>query len=111
VWKRRSRLSGGGKPVVQAEALEVVDATGRVMARLGPIPGAAAHEVGTGLVIFDPAGVPRLTLGLDSSGPSLHLTAAGTVRVSIAVVDAEDVSTALLTVREVDGSEVFGISV
>jgi hypothetical protein len=111
VWKRRSRLSGGRKPVVQAESFEVVDAGGRVVARLGPIPGAEAHEVGTGLILFDQTGVPRLTLGLDLSGPSLHLTAAGTVRLSLAVVDAEPVPMALLAVREVDGTETFSVSV
>lgn len=104
--KRRKCPTGVRKPIVQAEAFEVVDQAGKVVARLGPVPGSEVNEPGIGIVLLDEAGAPGLTLTLDSSGPAIHLIAGGTVRRSIAVVD----STALLAVREPDGTEAFTVS-
>jgi hypothetical protein len=107
VQQRRKRLSDARKPVVQAEAFEVVDQAGHVMARLGPVPGSEVNEPGTGLVLLDESGAPRLTLSLDASGPALHLIAGGTVRVSMAVVG----STAVVAVRDLNGTEAVTIAI
>ena len=105
--QRRKRPSGARKPVVQAQAFEVVDPDGHVVARLGQVDGADVGESGVGLDLFDESGTRRLTLSLDSSGPALHLMAGGTVRLSVAVAD----STALIAVRGEDGTEAFTIAI
>lgn len=93
---------------VRAGAFEVVDASGRAVARLGPIPGSEVDEPGVGLVVLGPDGTARLTVGLDSTGPGIHLSHGGMVRCSVAVVDGDVV---LVALRDRRGNEVASLVV
>jgi hypothetical protein len=85
----RKRRTPRAKPakVVQTQRLEIVDASGHVAAVLGALPGAEVDTPGVGLVLYDSNGERRLLLSCDTSGPSIHLMAGGTVVVSLGVLD------------------------
>lgn len=107
--QRMRRAWRASKPVVQAPAFEVVDDAGAVIAWLGPLPGAEAERPGVGLALLDSDGAGRMTLGVDSVGAAIHVTAMGAVVLSIAVLDPEppdlNVRT-LLAVRTIQGHEI-----
>jgi hypothetical protein len=112
--KRRRRASRASKPgLVRATAFELVDDHGQVLARLGLMPGAGAGDRGVGLALLGPIGETELALSVDSSGPAVHLSTDGTVRLTLAVVRSEDDhrSTVLLAARDARGREVFASSV
>jgi hypothetical protein len=74
------------------------------------MPGADAGESGVGLVLFGSDGSARLTIGVDTSGPALHLIHDGTVRCSIAVLRGEHGdSNVLVALRDGCGREVASI--
>jgi hypothetical protein len=110
VAKRTRRAQRASKAVIQAAAFEVVDRTGRAVARLGPMPGCDVDEPGVGLVFLEADGTARLTIGVDTSGPALHLMHDGTVRCTIAVLHGErHESLVLVAVRDASGREVASL--
>jgi hypothetical protein len=95
---------------VQARAFEVVDQDGTPIAALGPIPGSEAGQPSVGLVLYGPGGSERLTVGVDSTGPAIHLSQDGNVRCSIAVIDAEPgEALVVVAVRDRRGREVASL--
>jgi hypothetical protein len=95
---------------VQARAFEVVDQDGTPLAALGPIPGSEIGRPGVGLMLYGPDGSERLTVGVDSTGPAIHLSQDGNVRCSIAVIDAEPgEALVIVAVRDRSGREVASL--
>jgi hypothetical protein len=95
---------------VQAGAFEVVDESGATVARLGAIAGSDVDEPGVGLELTGPDGTPRLTIGIDTRGPAIHLNQDGYVRCSIAVIDGEPgEGLVLIAVRDRLGREVASL--
>ena len=91
--KRMRRALRATKPqerVLRARAFEVIDRNGRPIGRLGPTLGSDVGEPGVGLVLYGPDGSQRLTVTVDTAGPAIHLSQNGTVRCSIAVIDADE---------------------
>jgi hypothetical protein len=110
--KRRRRASRASKPgLVRASAIELVDDHGRVVARLGPMSGAGAEDRGVGLVLLGTCGETELALTVDSSGPAMHLSAHGIVRLSLALVRSDEGSTVLIAARDERGQEVLATTV
>ena len=111
--ERMRRIRRATKPqdrVVQAGEFEVLDREGRPIARLGPIPGSAVGEAGVGLVLYGSDGSKRLTIGVDTTGPAIHLSQDGNVRCSIAVIDAEPgEALVVVAVRDRRGREVASL--
>jgi hypothetical protein len=74
------------------------------------MPGADVDEPGIGLVFLCADGTARLTIGVDTSGPAVHLMDAGTVRCSIAVIyGGQGESNVLVAVRDGRGREVASL--
>jgi hypothetical protein len=110
VAQRTRRAQRASKAVIQAAAFEVVDRAGRAVARLGPMPGSDVDEPGIGLVFLGADGLARLTVGVDCSGPAIHLVHDGTVCCSIAVLEGErGESTVFVAVRDGCGREVASL--
>jgi hypothetical protein len=111
--KRRRRASRARKPgPVRARAFELVDDDGQVIARLGRVPGADVSELGVGLVVLGPSGDIELALTVDSSGPAIHLSSDGIVRLTLAVLRSDDSSsTVLIAARDGRGEEVLAATI
>lgn len=111
--KRMRRVLRATKPqdrVLQARAFEVLDHQGRPIASLGPIPGSEVGQAGVGLVLYGNDGSRRLTVGLDATGPAIHLSQDGNVRCTIAVVDADPgEGLVIVAVRDRRGREVASL--
>jgi hypothetical protein len=108
--RRVLRATKPQERVVQAQSFEVVDEDGNPIAGLGPIPGSEVGERGVGLVLYGPDGSERLTVGVDTTGPAIHLSQDGNVRCSIAVIDAEPgEALVVVAVRDRRGREVASL--
>lgn len=73
-WAQQPPPAGQTAPpaapaMVRARAFSLVDADGNERARIGSVPGG-----GTGLVLLDSAGRPRVALGCDAEGAVTGLT-------------------------------------
>ena len=63
-----------------------------------------------GLVLYGNDGSRRLTVGLDATGPAIHLSQDGNVRCTIAVVDADPgEGLVIVAVRDRRGREVASL--
>jgi hypothetical protein len=100
---RRARRASKPASIVRATEFELVDEQGQTRAHLGALRGAGAEDVGFGLVLLGREGTPELTITVDGSGPGIHLTADGSVRLSLVVL--RDEGTVLVAGRDARGVE------
>jgi hypothetical protein len=97
--------------VVRTTRVELVDDDGRVRVLLGPLDSPDPATPVFGLALLDPAGRPRVWLGLDVTGPSQVFDLAGNNLITLGVndptADALHVG-AYLHVSDLEGSPVLG---
>src|SRR4051812_10956214 len=110
--KTRTRRATRPEALIRTQRIELVAPDGQLMAVLGRIPGANVNEPSTGLLIHDARGERRILLTCDSTGPSIHLMAAGTVVLSLGITDLtpdDPSSTLFVTARTAAGDQVLNV--